>query len=95
MPKELFARIESALMAATIGGLDRLAVKNPHRWLALTPFLLSHQFSQAVMNPLPDFSQALGAKVTVDGLQGGILARQVPSLTYSAVDVKDSVNSQA
>src|SRR5215467_4326012 len=94
-PKDLLAGVKPALRAATIYGLDRLAVKDRRRRLPFTPLLLSYQVSQAVINPLPDSSDAPGAEVAINGLPRRVLAGQVAPLATRAVDVKDGVNSQA
>src|SRR5262249_13262085 len=93
--KDLLAGVKPALRAATVRGLDRLTVKDRRRRLPFTPLLLSHQVSQAVMNPRPDSSDAPGAKVAINGLPRRVLVGQVAPLAARAVDVKDGVNSQA
>src|SRR5262249_17435816 len=93
--KDLLAGVKPALRAATVRGLDPLAVKDRRCRLPFTPLLLSHQVSQAVMNPLPDSCDAPGAKVAINGLPRRILAGQVAPLATCAVDVKDGVNGQA
>src|SRR5262249_53057133 len=82
-PKEVLAGVEPALGAATIRGLDRLAVEDGRGRLPLAPLLLPHQVSQAVMNPLPDASDAPGSKVAINGLPSWVLAGQVAPLAAS------------
>ena len=79
-PKDLLAGVKPALRAATIRGLDRLAVKDRRRRLPFTPLLLSRQVSQVVVNPLPDPSDAPGAEVAINGLPRRVLAGQVAPL---------------
>ena len=85
-PKDLLASVESALGAATIRGLDRLAVEDGRRRLPLAPLLLPHQVSQAVMNTLPDAGDAPGSKVAINGLPSWVLAGRVAPLAACAVE---------
>jgi hypothetical protein len=91
----LLAGVKPAFGAAAIRGLDRPAVEDGRHRLPLASFLPSRQVTQAVMNLLPNSSDAPGARVAIDGLPGRALAGQVAPLATCAVDVKDGVNSQA
>lgn len=76
-PVDSLARVITALGAATIRGLDALAIEDGGSRLSLAPFLLSHKAAQSVVDSLPNACDPPGAEISVDGFPGRILARQM------------------
>src|SRR5215207_4749151 len=84
----LLASVEAALAAPAVGRLDALRIEDRRRGLRFTPFGLTHQRAQAVVEALPEAAQAPPPEVAVDGLPRRVLARQIAPGAARAVEVE-------
>src|SRR5262245_46583141 len=92
-PVDSLARVITALGAATIRGLDALAIEDGGCRLQRTPFSLSHEVAQSCGDSRPAAGDPPGAKIAVDGFPGRILARQMTPLAARPVEIKDRIES--
>ncbi len=94
-PIDVFSGV-IAVLATTLGGLDRLRIKDGRRWRALASCGLAKQFAQAVMDAFPDALQLPPSEVVIDDSPGRkLMWQQAPSAarTHEIEDCIENLTS--